>query len=420
MGSMRLAWVYLVVAMAGLAPAGAQESAKGPPVKIGGVLPLTGSSASEGTALRDAELVAADVINSPHPELSALPLAAGAGLPGLDGRKVELVFADHQGNPATAQSQVLRLITQDKVVAMTGAYQSSATLTASAVAERYGIPFVSGESTAPSLTERGYKWFFRPTPIGTDFAAAYADFLTEMKGKGMSVNNVAVVNENTEYGTSVGDAIVKVLEGRGFKINLRIPYAANSSDVSAQVLQLKQANPDVAIFVSYTSDAILFTKTMHTLNWKPSILIGDDSGFSDTAYVTAVGGMAQGLLDRSSWDIGKPGSVSYILNEMFKKRAGHDMDDTAARGMEGMFVLCDAINRAGSTDPAKIQAALRSTDLKASQLMVGYKGVKFNAQGQNALGSTLLVQLTGSDYVTVWPDSAATAQPVLPFKGWDK
>ncbi|MDP9095231.1 MAG: ABC transporter substrate-binding protein [Pseudomonadota bacterium] len=415
MASRRMFAFGLMLLAAGAAPAFAQDV-----VKIGGVFPLTGAAASEGTALRDAVEVAVDIINNPHPELSALPLGAGAGLPGLGGRKVAVVFGDHQGSPATAQSQTLRLITQEKVVAVTGAYQSSSTLTASAIAERYGVPFVSGESTAPSLTERNFKWFFRTTPIGGDFGEAYAQFLDQRKAKGMAIGSVALINENTEYGTSVGDAIVKALTGHGYKVDLRIPYAAASTDVSAQVLQLKQANPSVAIFVSYTSDAILFTKTMHTLDWKPAVLIGDDSGFSDTAYIAAVNDLAQGIIDRASWDIGKPGSLSYAVNELFKKRTGRDMSDTAARGMQGFFVLCDAINRAGSTEPAKIQAALKATDLKPNQLFVAYNGVRFNEQGQNALGSTLLVQLVGKDYVPIWPDANATAAATLPFVGWAK
>ena len=415
MTSRRTLALGLLLLTAACLPARAED-----PVRIGAVFPLTGASASEGTALRAALEVAADIINTPHPGLSALPLGAGAGLPGLGGRKVSLVFADHQGSPATAQSQVLRLITQEKVVAMAGAYQSSATLTASAVAERYGIPFVAGEPSAPSLTERGFKWFFRTTPIGGDFGEAYAAFLDGQKGHGVTVNTVALVNENTEYGTSVGDAIVKALTAHGYKVGLRIPYAASSTDVSAEVLQLKQANPDAAVFVSYTSDAILFTKTMRNLDWKPAVLFGDDSGFSDTAYIAAVSDLAQGIIDRASWDIGKPGTVSYAVNEIFKQKTGRDLSDTAARGMQGFFVLCDAINRAGSTDPAKIQAALRATDLKPEQLMVAYKGVRFNAQGQNELGSTLLVQLAGKDYVPIWPDSNATAKPQLPFAGWGK
>ena len=94
---------------------------------------------------RPALEVAADIINNAHPELGNFPLAKNAGLAGLGGAKIELVFADNQGSPATGQNQALRLITEEKVVALTGAYQSGITLTTSAIAEKYGIPFVNGE-----------------------------------------------------------------------------------------------------------------------------------------------------------------------------------------------------------------------------------------------------------------------------------
>lgn len=387
-------------------------------IKIGAPYPLTGGAASAGLSVKQAIEVAEDIINNAHPELPNLPLAATAGLPNLGGRKVEVIFADHQGNPAIAQSEALRLITQEKVVAMAGCYQSSCTLTASAVCERYGIPFLAPESSAPSLTERGFKWFFRPTPIGTDFGNAYASFLADQKAAGFKVNKVAVVNENTEYGTSTGNAIIDAIKAKGLTVDLRIAYNANSSDVSAQVLQLKDAAPDVVIFVSYTSDSILFMKTMHTLNWKPPVLIGDDSGFSDNAFIEAVGDLAQGVFNRSSYDIGKPGSVPYLVNALYMKHAGHPLDDTSARGMQGFLALMEAINRAGSTEPAKIQAALVSQDLKPEQLMIGYNGIKYDAKGQNTLAATLLVQLEGKKYQAVWPEKAAIQPPALPFKGW--
>jgi branched-chain amino acid transport system substrate-binding protein len=387
-------------------------------VKIGAPYPLTGGAASAGMAVKQAIEVAVDIINTPHPELGGLPLAAGSGLPNLGGRKVEVLFADHQGNPAVAQSEALRLITQDKVAALTGCYQSSCTLTASAIAERYGVPFLAGESSAPSLTERGFKWLFRTTPVGSDFGAAYASFLAERKAAGFKVEKIALVNENTEYGTSTANAIMGAMAAKGLKVDTQIAYNANASDVSAQVLQLKAAAPDAVIFVSYTSDAILFTKTMHTLGWKPPILIGDDSGFSDHAYIESVGDLAQGLVDRSCYDKGKPGSAPFVVNELFKKHTGHELDDTSARGMQGFLALMEAINRAGSVEPAKVQAALRSQDLKPEQLMIGYNGIKYDAKGQNALAGTLLVQLEGKDYVAVWPARDAVRAPALPFKGW--
>ena len=159
---------------------------------------------------------------------------------------------------------------------------------------------------------------------------------------------------------------------------------------------------------------------MKNLDYLPPIIIGDDSGFSDPAFIPNVGELAQGTLNRSAFDAGKPGTSSYIINEMFKKKHNRDLDDTSARWMQGLFVLADAINRAGSTDPAKIQAALKATDLKQNQLMIGYQGVKFDETGQNVLAATYLIQLRGKEYVSVWPENLATHKLELPMKGWHK
>ncbi len=86
--------------------------------------------------------------------------------------------------------------------------------------------------------------------------------------------------------------------------------------------------------------------------------------------------------------------------------------------MQGFLTMAEAINRAGSTDPAKIQAALRATDIKAHQVVTGYNGVKFDEKGQNVLASSLITQLRNSVYVPVWPKEKAAAELKLPDKGW--
>ena len=388
------------------------------PVRIGYIEPLTGNAASAGQSIKQGIALALDIINTPHPDLAPLPLAAGAGLPRLGGAPVDVVWADNQGSPAVGQSDALRLITQDHVVALCGAYQSNVTLTASAVAERYGVPFVTGESVAANLTERGYKWFFRTTPYGPDFGKLYLDFLADVANTGMATGKIAIVHENTDYGTSVAGSITAAAKARGQAIAQTISYSANGTDVSPQVLALKNGKPDVVIFVSYTSDSILYMKTFHTLGYRPPIVIGDDSGFSDPAFAKAVGDLAQGALNRSAFVPGRPDSLTYKVNALFKQKTGRDLDDTTARSMEGFFVLCDAIDRAGSTQPEAIRAALVATDLPASQLMIGYKGVKFDASGQNTLAYSLMIQLQGPGYVPVWPLAEATAKLELPFKGW--
>src|ERR1700726_867296 len=408
----------LCAASISVLPAGS-ASAQDKTVKIGAVFPLSGGSASAGVHAKAAIEVAMDIINNAHPEFGNFPMAKNAGLAGLGGAKVDVVFADNQGSPATGQNQTLRLITEEKVVALTGAYQSGITLTASAIAEKYGIPFLSGESVAANLTERGFKWFFRTTPVASDFSKDYYDFLKDMKAAGAKTDTVALVHDNTEYGTSVSSVITSVFKANGANAPLDIAYAPNATDVQSQVLQLKEKKPDVVIMITYTSDAILFAKTMQALDYKPAMLIADDAGYSDPSFIKAVGKISQGAFNRSSWSVGPAGSPTALIADMYKKKSGDEMDDTAARQMQGFFVLCDAIDRAGSTDPAKIQAALRATDLKPDQLMMGYKGVKFDEKGQNILAAGLIIQLQDAEnYVAVWPKANAEKSPILPYKGW--
>jgi branched-chain amino acid transport system substrate-binding protein len=123
-------------------------------------------------------------------------------------------------------------------------------------------------------------------------------------------------------------------------------------------------------------------------------------------------------MNRSAWDVGKPGSNTARVNELFRAKTGRDLDDTSARWMQGFLVLAEAIDRAGSTDPATIQAALKATDLKPEQLMIGYRGVKFDETGQNTLSATYLIQLKGKEYKSVWPAQWATDKLEWPMKGW--
>jgi len=387
-------------------------------VKIGVLFPLSGNSANAGKSAVAAIEIAADIINNPQPGFETLPLGAGKGLLNLGGAKIKLVIADHQGNPSEGQAQGLRLITQEKVTGIVGAYQSAVALTATAIAERYGVPFIVGDGVAANITERGFKWTFRTTPIASDFANLYMEYIGELKKAGHPASNIAIVYENTDYGTSVSSTIRSIAQKAGLNIIADIAYNANGADVSAQVLQLKDKKPDAIIFISYTSDAILYMKTLKSLDYMPPLVIGDNSGFSDSAFIKAVYPLAQGAMNRSAWSTGPKDSVTWRINELFKAKTGQDMDDTSGRDMQAFFVLADAINRAGSTKPEAIQAALKQTDLKPEQLMMGYKGVKFDDKGQNILAAAYLIQLTGDRYYAVYPEKAAEKPLVYPFKGW--
>ena len=177
----------IAAAVLAVAIGGAAQAADS--VKIGVIYPLTGNAASAGQSAKDAVNLAADIVNTAHPELKNLPLGATAGLPNLGGAKIELDEADHQGNPQVGQQQTVRLITQDHVAAMLGSYHSSVTLVATAVAERQGVPYLVADSVAANITGRGFKWTFRTTPFAPDFAKAYSDFLNELKKSGKKIDS---------------------------------------------------------------------------------------------------------------------------------------------------------------------------------------------------------------------------------------
>jgi branched-chain amino acid transport system substrate-binding protein len=387
-------------------------------VKIGVLYPLTGNSAASGQEAKQSIEVGAEIVNTGHPELNAMPIGTSPGLPNLGGAKIEPIYVDHRGDPSVAQSLAQRLITNDKVVALLGSYQSSTAMTATAVAERYGVPFVVSDSVAGNITTRGFKYTFRVTPIAQNFADSYMRFVTAMKQSGKPVDTIAIVNENTDYGTSVGDAIEAEAKKTGLKLAIRIRYSANGPDVTPQVLQLKQANPSVALFVSYASDAILFMRTMKSLDYLPTMIIGDSAGFSDPSFLPAVGPISQGLMNRSVWSAGPAGTLSYAVNQLYQAKSGREVDDVSGRDMQAFFVLADAINRAGAADPQRVQAALRATDWPQSAVFIGYRGVKFDETGQNVLGATYLTQLQGKDYATVWPPAPGNAKLTWPMMGW--
>src|SRR5262249_57602231 len=115
---------FCILAAGGLGATTALPARAADAIKIGVIYPLTGNAASAGSSAKDAVELGAEIVNTGHPELQGLPLAATAGLPNLGGAKIELINVDHQGNPQVGQNQTLRLITQDKLVARLGSDSS--------------------------------------------------------------------------------------------------------------------------------------------------------------------------------------------------------------------------------------------------------------------------------------------------------
>ncbi|HEU0230741.1 MAG TPA: ABC transporter substrate-binding protein [Burkholderiaceae bacterium] len=390
-------------------------------ITIGAIYPLSGALASTGTQLKQAIELAVDIVNNKHPELKGIPLAAGAGLPKLDGAKIKVIFADSQGSPSVGQAEAQRLIDHDHVVALVGAYQSAVTKTTSRIAEQRQIPYMNPESSSPELTERGYKWFFRTTPNDETFIHNMMQFLDGIKN--LPTKKIAVVYENTDFGVNTYKAVEKFAKQSGRTIVANIAYSAGAPSLNAETQKLAAAKPDVAIFASYTSDAMLFVRTMRQMKYAPPIFLANDAGFIDPRFISEVGPQVQGVLTRDVWgnDLYTAKPIIKQINDMFKAKTGNNLNGNSARSVQGMLVLADAINRAGSTKPDAIRQALAATNLTVNQIIMPWEGVKFDKTGQNVEGQGLILQLEGTEYHTVWPAryKKMADLPKLPFT-WGK
>ncbi|WP_298879943.1 ABC transporter substrate-binding protein [uncultured Bradyrhizobium sp.] len=385
-------------------------------VVIGLTYPMSGASAQIGVDAQRAFETAVDIINNDQD--FDLPLAKGTGLPGLGGAKIRLVMADHQGDPQKGRAEAERLITQEKVCAILGTYQSAVAVTVSQTCERYGIPFMSADNSSPSLHRRGLKFYFRAAPHDEMFSGAMFDFLDAMKKKGAKANTLALFHEDTIFGTDSANAQIKLANDRGYKIVADIKYRANSPSLSAEVQQLKAANADVLMPSSYTTDGILLIKTMAELGYKPNAIVAQAAGFSEKALYDAVGDKLDGVITRGSFSLDLAAKRPMVgkINDLFKAKAGKDLNDNTSREFSTMIVMADAINRAKSTDGEKIRAALAATDMPGEQTIMPWKRVKFDDMGQNNDADPVLLQYIGGKFVTIFPSQAAVAEAVWPMK----
>jgi branched-chain amino acid transport system substrate-binding protein len=392
-------------------------------VKIGVLYPLTGPAASVGAELRSALELAADIINNGVPGVSELPLSGGKGLPNLKGAKIKLVFADHQANPQTGATEAERLITQEKVVALVGAYNSAVTATASQIAERAGIPFLNPESSSASLTQRNFKWFFRTTPHDDLFVHNAFDFLKELEAKkGIKPGVIATLNENGLWGTETTKLQARLAPEFKYSLVKQIVYPAKTTQLTSEVQTLKAANPNLVLQSSYTADAILSMKTYKELGFSPDMILANNAGFTDTDFIKTLGKDAEYVITREVWalDLAKGNPLIKQVNDLFNSRYKINFTGNSSRTFTGLMVMADAINRAGSTEPEAIRKALAATDMPGSKLIMPWKGVKFDATGQNTLGQGILVQIIDGKYNTVWPFSMASREVTWPMPKWDQ
>lgn len=413
-----LSSVFLLAVV--LAGCGGAPSDKTKEIRIGVIYPLSGTMAAIGEDQKKGMELAAEIVNGKFD--LGLPLGKEEGLPNLGGAKIKLIFADSQGLPEVALREAERLIGQEKVAVLVGAYSSSTTAPASQVAERNGIPFVNPESTRAELSERGFKWFFRLIPHDRSFAEKLFVFLGDVEKKeGIKVGKIGLVYENSLFGQGAAGAEKKFAVAAGREITADIPYPKETADATSEVLKLKAAGVNTVMMTSYNADAILFQKAYKELKYSPAAIIGMEAGHVAPDFVTNLGPDAEYVMTSATWsaDLIDKKPIVRKVNALFKQKYGTNLSGYVPHSFTALMVVSDAINRAGSTEPEKIRASLKATDYPGSALVMPWEGVKFDDKNQNVYGTNVVLQIQGGKYWTVWPFEVASKDIVWPMPAWD-
>ncbi|MEN8692945.1 MAG: ABC transporter substrate-binding protein [Desulfobacterales bacterium] len=379
-------------------------------VRIGNIIPLSGPSASVGEQGRNAREMAVEEIN------------AAGGIKSLGGAKLEMLYADSESKPEKGVSEAERMINTEKVHILTGCWNSAVTYPTTAVAERYGIPFVVPVSVADKITEQGFKTVFRVAAKDSWWTRDQFAFLKDMQEEFKTeIKTLAFVYENGDWGKGFAGQWRALAEKNGYKIVLDEPYPSTTTDLSPVVQKIRRARPDALMLVSNAADAILLTNTLADYKVKLKAIIASGGGHADPSFMKATGSNARYLYDIVEWetDVNKPGVKE--INEKFKARYGYNLAGESVDAYIAMYVIKDALERAGSTDPVKIREALAKTNLRSGPAMIAsYDAIEFDATGQNKHAALSIVQINdlgnGLERITVWPKGARRAgyTPVFP------
>jgi branched-chain amino acid transport system substrate-binding protein len=386
-------------------------------VSIGVLVPLNGAQTQAGKEVTQLLELIEDVVNRPS-DLS-LPFHEGIGLPNLNGVKIRFVIGD-SSTPDIAMVEAERLITEENVIGLTGLLSSSSTKTIMVPAERYEVVLL-GEGTSETLTDAGYEYFGRTYPGDDTFIEDTFSYLREISNASdKPINTVALVSEDSEFGANIALIERKWLNEYDFELVEDISYSALASNVTSEVLRIRQAKPDAVIMSSYIADALLFMSTFREQDYFPSVLFGQRGGFASSDFVKNLGEDANYVFSTARWNTDMDNQAAQDLAEAFQEYSdGTELiGDVMAVGWNA-YLLAIAANQAGSTESDAIRAEMRKgLDVAKEEDPSGLLGYQYDETGQYQLASAIIVQVQDMEMVTVYPEALSMQKEIYPSPNW--
>src|SRR5271167_1254480 len=360
------------------------------PVNIGALYPTTGSMAQIGVGCVAAAKLAVEMVNN------------AGGIKSLGGARLNLIISDVQSDATVTRTETDRLISGNKLSAIHGCFASALTLIASEVCERAKMPIITGSSS--DQLNKGRTYTFTPFARASQFAQAQLRMSRLVSDK----PKVAVIFENTAFGTSTSNGLREQAPGEGVEIVLFEPYSAGFTDASPLINKVKASGANALFSVSYLNDLILIVRTVKQVGLNIAIN-GGSGGFVIPDFYKNVGKLAEGLQGVAHWNHDMDPNCEKV-NAEYKKRTGEFLFEYAGGLVAQTFMIADALERAASADPQKVREALSTLDVSSGYAAMGPGGrVKFGPDGKNVYAHPVGVQWQHGDLASVFPKEDARA-----------
>lgn len=358
------------------APGGEQPAApaESDVIKIGVFEPLTGANAGGGQL----ELEGIQLANELYPE--AL------------GKKIELVVVDNKSDKVEAATAVARLIEKDKVVAIIGSWGSSLSMAAGDAVRNAKIPAMGTSATNPLVTQ-GNDYYFRVCFIDPFQGVVMSNYAFNKLG----AKKAAIIQEvSSDYAVGLAKFFTdnfKKLTGDENSIVAVANYNTGDQDFTAQLTNIKAANPDVIFAPGNFTESALVIKQARQLGIKTPIIGGD--AWEAPEFIEIGGDAVEGVVFSTFFASEKPITAeSTKLIDAYKAKTGKEPAAVTALGYDAYLILVKAIEAAGSAEPAKIHEALLAT--KGFQ---GAAGVVEFDENRNAIKSAVIKTVQDGKFV---------------------
>jgi len=383
-------------------------SAQAKEVKVAVVVPLSGAWARNGELHVKGAQLAVDDIN------------AAGGIKALGGAKIKLIVADSGDSTEKAKNAAQRLLSQETdLVGGTGAFVSSFTLAITEITERAEVPWLT-LSYSDQITARGYKYVFQTSPTASKQAEDALPVLMQIAKQAGAAQpkTVGIIMDNTASPV----AFTKPMREGGFdKLGLKLVvdeiYTPPLSDATSLVQKVRNAKPDILLMLTTNvPDTKLVVEKLNEMGLgKGRVAVLGNGGHMGAPELSQVVGkdLLEGVMGViANW--GGKGQEK-IISEFKTKAKEPWMPQDSISTYGDMWIFKDAMEKAGSADPKKVAAAIRSLDEAdgAARYFPGGR-LKFEPNGRRAGAELVIVQWQSGEPKAIYPPSLAAAKPMWP------